>query len=66
MLGTIIRLNPGGFGFIAPADGGREVFFHCSELDGLEFDALLTERRVEYEVVTGDRGFRATNVRAAN
>ena len=63
--GTICSVRADrGFGFISLANS-PDVFFHASDLDGLEFDELLRERRVEFEIVSSPRGPRATNVRPA-
>lgn len=53
-----------GFGFLA-VPGGEDVFFHMSQLAGLEWDERLTQRRVEFELQTQTDGRqRAINVRA--
>ncbi|WP_363325905.1 cold shock domain-containing protein [uncultured Pseudokineococcus sp.] len=51
-----------GFGFVAPDDGGPDVFVHVRQLaDGLA--ALEEGDRVTYEVAPGDRGPQAQDVR---
>jgi CspA family cold shock protein len=61
--GTIKRiLRDRGFGFIRTAEG-TEVFFHRSALQGLNFDSLREGESVEFEVVRGDKGPRASEVR---
>ena len=46
--------------------GGPDAFFHRTDLaEGLEFDATLIERRVQFEVTEGEKGPRATDVRPA-
>ena len=52
-----------GFGFIDDTDG-REVFFHQSALEGIEFSALKSGQEVEFEVEKSDKGPRAINIRA--
>ena len=37
-----------GFGFIQPAAGGPDLFFHCSSVDA-EFDSLTIGQQVQYE-----------------
>lgn len=56
-----------GFGFIEPADGSADLFFHVSSLDaGLEWDVQLISRRVEFETDRrADGKLRAKSVRAA-
>ncbi len=50
------------FGFIS-AEDGREVFFHSSALEGVDFDALEEGTGVEFDVESGLKGLRAVNVR---
>lgn len=65
--GVIDRLNlDRGFLFIAPDDGTPDVFAHFRSLDGLEFDGQLEQRRVEFSFIMGERGPRATRVRAVD
>ena len=52
-----------GFGFITPADGGKDIFVHKSEIEGAGYSALQDGDRVEFEVAQGDKGPKATNVR---
>jgi len=51
-----------GFGFIS-AEDGREVFFHSSAFEGIDFDALEEGTGVEFNVESGPKGPRAMNVR---
>jgi CspA family cold shock protein len=51
-----------GFGFIS-AEDGREVFFHRSALEGVDFDALEEGNSVEFNVERGPKGPQAANVR---
>ena len=52
-----------GFGFIEQEDG-PDVFVHHSEIKAEGFRSLAEGQRVEFELSQGDRGLRATNVRA--
>ncbi|RBY77215.1 cold-shock protein [Geodermatophilus sp. TF02-6] len=53
-----------GFGFIAPDDGGRDVFVHFSAIDDQGgFRTLEEGQRVEYEASEGQRGPQADSVR---
>jgi CspA family cold shock protein len=64
--GTIINIIVGkGYGFIHERTGQPDIFFHANELNGLEFDERLKERRVQFDVVQTDKGPRACNVQAA-
>ncbi|MDA3629121.1 cold-shock protein, partial [Saccharopolyspora sp. WRP15-2] len=39
-----------GFGFIAPDDGGPDVFVHYSAIDSSGFRELSEDQKVTYEV----------------
>jgi CspA family cold shock protein len=54
-----------GYGFIAPDDGGADVFVHYSEIEGNGFRNLEENQKVTYEVEQGDRGPAAVSVNAA-
>ena len=51
-----------GWGFITPTDGGKDIFFHGSEAP----NPLRDGDRVEFEVVEGDKGPKATNVQVVS
>jgi CspA family cold shock protein len=51
-----------GFGFIAPDEGGEDLFVHHSEIKTSGFATLEEGQRVEFEVGEGKRGPCATNV----
>jgi len=50
-----------GFGFIQQ-DNGPDVFVHYSSIQGNDFKTLAEGQRVQFDVVEGDRGPKATNV----
>jgi CspA family cold shock protein len=53
-----------GFGFLAPDDGGEDLFVHASEIATCGGPKLLREgQTVEFEVGQGDRGPQALRVR---
>jgi CspA family cold shock protein len=52
-----------GFGFIAPADGGAELFVHESQVQDYEARGLAENEQVEFEVGEGRKGPQAMAVR---
>ncbi len=65
-MGTVKWFNEAkGFGFIAPEDGGRDVFVHYSVIEGQGFRTLAEGQRVEYEFQLSPKGPQATRVKAA-
>jgi CspA family cold shock protein len=64
--GTVKWFNESkGFGFIAPSDGGKDVFVHFSAIQGSGFKTLAEGQAVEFEVEDGPKGPQASNVTAA-
>ena len=60
--GTIKKLTDKGYGFIQ-TDGGADMFFHSSNLDGVSYDQLFEGQRVSYTDGQGPKGPRAENVK---
>lgn len=61
--GTVKFFNAGkGYGFIAPDEGGDNVFVHYSAIQQEGFKKLDEGDRVEYEAERGPKGFQATTV----
>ena len=54
--------NEKGFGFISRPDGD-DVFVHFSAISGDGFKSLAEGQQVEFEVVDGQKGPQAANVR---
>jgi CspA family cold shock protein len=52
-----------GFGFIAPDDGGEDLFLHHSDIAMEGFKTLGENQTVEYDIGEGEKGPRATNVK---
>lgn len=54
-----------GFGFIAPdgQEDGKDVFVHFSAIKGSGFKTLREGARVSFEIVEGDKGLQASNVK---
>ncbi len=51
-----------GFGFIAQAEGGEDVFVHFSSIQMDGFRTLPQDAEVEFEFVRGEKGLQATKV----
>ncbi|MDN3920765.1 cold-shock protein [Roseateles violae] len=64
--GTVKWFNDGkGFGFIAPADGTKDLFAHHSEIRSSGgFRTLAEGATVEFEVTQGPKGLQASNIHA--
>jgi cold shock protein len=52
-----------GCGFIAPDEGGEDIFVHYTAIEGVGFRSLREGERVSYEPDESRRGEIATNVR---
>ncbi len=53
-----------GYGFLVGPEG-QDVFVHYSQILGDGFRTLADGESVDYELITGDKGFQAHNVMAA-
>jgi CspA family cold shock protein len=63
--GTVKWFNESkGYGFIAPDDGGKDLFAHFREIQGADgFKTLAENARVEFEVTQGAKGPQASKIR---
>jgi cold shock protein len=59
--GTIKKLTDKGFGFIK-TEGGTDLFFHSSAVQGVGFEQLHEGQKVSYTEGQGPKGPRAENV----
>ena len=64
--GTVKWFNDSkGFGFITPADSGKDLFAHFSAIQEQGFKTLKEGQRVNFDVTTGPKGLQASNIRSA-
>ena len=63
--GTVKWFNEDkGFGFIAPDNGGKDLFAHFKEIQGGSgYKTLNENQRVQFEVTQGQKGPQASNIR---
>lgn len=54
-----------GFGFIAPSNGGPDVFVHVSAVERAGMTGLNEGQKVSYDVVTERGKLAASNIAAA-
>ena len=64
--GTVKWFNESkGYGFIAPDDGGKDLFAHFREIQGQQgFKTLAENDRVQFTVTEGPKGPQASNISA--
>jgi len=65
MTGTIKTKTDRGFGFISREGETKDLFFHSKDLVGVTFDALQVGATVTFDVVEGEKGLSAKNVKIA-
>ena len=66
MIGTVKFFNTSkGFGFIAPEDGGKDVFVHASAVERAGLRGLNEGQRVSFDVQPDAKGSKAVNLQVA-
>jgi CspA family cold shock protein len=63
--GKITRLTDRGFGFIALEGEEKDLFFHATELQDVEYNDLQEGDEVTFEIAEGPKGQNAVNVSKA-
>lgn len=65
--GTVKWFNDSkGYGFIAPQDGGADLFVHASALEQSGLRSLAEGQAVSFDVEEGRKGLQATRIRLAD
>jgi len=54
-----------GYGFIAPDDGGKDVFVHHTAIQEQGFRSLAEGQKVNFDITQDAKGARAVNVTKA-
>ncbi|HZQ30012.1 MAG TPA: cold shock domain-containing protein [Patescibacteria group bacterium] len=65
MEGTVKTKTTRGFGFISREGEAKDLFFHSNDLVGVTFDELQEGAKVTFDVVDGEKGQSAKNVKLA-
>lgn len=61
--GTVKWFNDAkGFGFIAPDEGGSDLFAHFADIQSQGFKSLAENQRVSFVRATGPKGDKAGNI----
>jgi CspA family cold shock protein len=64
-IGTVKFFNTSkGFGFIAPDDGGKDVFVHASAVEAAGMRTLGEGQKVSFDIQPDARGSKAANLQA--
>lgn len=62
-VGTVVRFDRRrGYGFVAPEDGGEDVFVHQNNINMEGFRYLQVGEKVNYELEVGEKGMKAVSV----
>lgn len=65
MTGTVKTKTDKGFGFISREGEQKDLFFHSNDLQGVSFNDLQVGATVSFDVVVGEKGPAAKNVKLA-
>jgi CspA family cold shock protein len=65
MNGVVKTKTDRGFGFISRDGEDKDLFFHSKDLVDVTFDEIQVGDAVTFEVVSGDKGLSAKNVKRA-
>jgi len=65
MNGIVKTKTEKGFGFISREGVEKDLFFHSNDLVGVTFDELQVGATVTFDVVDGEKGSSAKNVKLA-
>jgi CspA family cold shock protein len=61
--GTVKFFNSAkGFGFIAPDDGGKDVFVHVTAVEAAGLRSLNEGQKVKFDIQPDKRGSKAANL----
>ncbi|HVZ69039.1 MAG TPA: cold-shock protein [Rhizomicrobium sp.] len=64
-IGTVKFFNASkGFGFIAPEDGGKDVFVHVTAVEMAGMRSLAEGQKVSFDIQPDARGSKAANLKA--
>jgi CspA family cold shock protein len=64
-IGTVKFFNTSkGFGFIAPDDGGKDVFVHATAVEAAGMRSLNEGQKVSFDTQPDARGSKAVNLKA--
>jgi CspA family cold shock protein len=65
MTGTVKTKIDKGFGFISREGETKDLFFHSTDLEGVTFEEIQIGASVTFDVVDGEKGPSAKNVKLA-
>ncbi len=61
--GIILKIiSDKGFGFISQENTDKDLFFHSSQLQNIEFTDIKEGDEVTFEINEGPKGLNATNI----